>query len=628
MKNIKNILGMGAFMLLSSWAVSSCTEKSDWDIDPSYSRPFGTDENGISVETDDRVARAVVSWSSTQNTDYYLIEVSPNEMTEDTPMGAEENESLVFGNDPANRITRSPFTMEGLAVNTTYYLRIKSISGEKESRWVNAKKTFESVKEETILNIPSVEDLPEGEGKVRMTWEAGLAVDYFEIVETGATEATTRDISATEAAAGEAWIENLKQFTEYTITIYNGNAMRGSRTVTIPGLEIESTITDITDNSAVFAWETSVNVDEYACILSKEGVPESGTKLSAEEIAAHKVTITGLNSSTEYTAYAFANGSICSRITFTTKKGKPTDYDVTMSLAEAESNWESLSGKVLITIDGDATFEKKTIPANVTRIMFWGEGTTKPKFTYGSEFNFGGQCEEIEFYNLNIISNANNILVNHNSNDGSADILKFTSCTLKNQRGIIRIRSNAKSTMDIQIDDCIIEDLGNYTASGSGIYGIIDTSGSKVLQTCSFSMTRTTFSPSTNEFATGPVIRFLETQTVDATIDQCTFYNCVSGQTLFRALNLTTLNISNVLFSGSGLKILNKSTEQPSVTRGSNVHVASDCNLSNTWKDLTINEIPMTTSQIFTNTGVDELNLVYGADIPDQYKVGDPRWNK
>lgn len=48
MKNIKNILGMGAFMLLTSLAVSSCTEKSDWDIDSSYSRPFGTDENGIS----------------------------------------------------------------------------------------------------------------------------------------------------------------------------------------------------------------------------------------------------------------------------------------------------------------------------------------------------------------------------------------------------------------------------------------------------------------------------------------------------------------------------------------------------------------------------------------------------
>ncbi len=71
-------------MLLASLAVSSCTEKSDWDIDSSYSRPFGTDENGISVETDSKVARAVVTWSSTSNTDYYIIEISPNEMTDET----------------------------------------------------------------------------------------------------------------------------------------------------------------------------------------------------------------------------------------------------------------------------------------------------------------------------------------------------------------------------------------------------------------------------------------------------------------------------------------------------------------------------------------------------------------
>ena len=66
--------------------------------------------------------------------------------------------------------------------------------------------------------IPTTEDLPEGQGKVRMSWEAGLAVDHFEIMETGATEATSRVISSTEAAAGEAWVENLKSFTEYTIT--------------------------------------------------------------------------------------------------------------------------------------------------------------------------------------------------------------------------------------------------------------------------------------------------------------------------------------------------------------------------------------------------------------------------
>ena len=84
-----------------------------------------------------------------------------------------------------------------------------------------------SVKEEAILNIPTTEDLPEGQGKVRMSWEAGLAVDHFEIMETGATEATSRVISSTEAAAGEAWVENLKSFTDgrFNFQTRNGNSL-------------------------------------------------------------------------------------------------------------------------------------------------------------------------------------------------------------------------------------------------------------------------------------------------------------------------------------------------------------------------------------------------------------------
>lgn len=139
-------------------------------------------------------------------------------------------------------------------------------------------------------------------------------------------------------------------------------------------MEIESTISDITANSAVFSWEETVDVDEYVCVLSTEGVPESGTQLSPADIAAHKVTITGLASSTEYTAYAFANGSICSRITFTTKKGKPTGY-TEMTWEDALANWDNLSGKVLINVSGTEGFaqEKESIAAGVTHLIFWGD---------------------------------------------------------------------------------------------------------------------------------------------------------------------------------------------------------------------------------------------------------------
>ena len=627
MKNIKNILGTGAFMLLASLAVSSCTEKSDWDIDSSYSRPFGTDENGIGVETDNKVARATVTWSSTPSTDYYLIEISPNEMTDETPMGSDENDSQVYGNDPANRITKSPYTIDDLTANTTYYLRIKSVSGEKESRWVNYKKTFSSVKEEAILNIPSSEDLPQGQGKVRMSWEAGLAVDHFEIVATGSTDVTSRDISSAEVAAGEAWVENLKSFTEYTISIYNGNTLRGSQTVTIPGLEIESTISDITANSAVFSWEETVDVDEYACVPSTEGVPELGTKLSAEDIAAHKVTITDLASSTEYTAYAFANGSICSRITFTTKKGKPTDY-TQMTWEDALTNWDNLSGKVLINVSGTEGFaqEKETIAAAVTHLIFWGDSQDgQVNMTMKKGIGSTGTCERVEFHNLNITDEGKTTLIYQNNASASIKEVEVSSCTFTNVRGIVRLNAIASTAMSITIDDCIIKELGSQN-SGSNHYGILQSSG-VTLSNISLMISNTTFINATYNTAS-QYVRPKSGQTGTLTIKDCTFYNMLATDALFRDTKGLAMTVYNTLFAKGGVKPFYNTGSIATTLNISGLYRTSEFafgTASTDWgKDYTT--LSLTSDQLFPNGASGD--LTFGTDVPEEYRVGDPRWNK
>ena len=596
MKNIKNILGMGAFMLLASLAVSSCTEKSDWDIDSSYSRPFGTDENGISVETDSKVARAVVTWSSTSNTDYYIIEISPNEMTDETPMGSEENGNIVYGNDPANRIKQSPYTMDNLAVNTTYYMRIKSISGEKESRWVNYKKTFASVKEEAILNIPTTEDLPEGQGKVRMS----------------------------EAAAGEAWVENLKSFTEYTITIYNGNNPRGSQTVTIPGLEIESTISDITANSAVFSWEETVDVDEYACVLSTEGVPESGTQLSPADIAAHKVTITGLASSTEYTAYAFANGSICSRITFTTKKGKPTGY-TEMTWEDALANWDNLSGKILINVSGTEGFaqEKESIAAGVTHLIFWGDSQDgQVNMTIKKGVGASGICDKVEFHNLNITDEGNTTLIYQNGASGCIKEIEVTSCTITNIRGIVRMNASTSNAMSVTIDDCIIKGLGR--AATSNHYGLL-LSDKVTLTTLNLAVSNTSVIVAKGASAS-QFIRHKSGQTGTITIKDCTFYDMSASDAFCRDTKDMTITISNTLFAKGGVKPFYNTSSVATTLNVNGLYKASDFAFGATdWgKDYT--SLPLTSDQLFPNGSSED--LTFGADVPEEYRVGDQRWNK
>lgn len=610
-------------MLLTSLAVFSCTEKSDWDVDSSYSRPFGTDENGISLESDPAVARAVITWSTSSSADYYVIEVSPNAFTDETPMGEEGNGSLVFGTDPANRIKQSPYTMNDLNVNTTYYLRIKSFTGEKESRWVNYKKTFKTVDKESILNVPTAEDLPEGEGKVRMSWEGGLAVTHFEILETGATEATKRNISQTEVALGTAWIENLKSFSEYTITIYNGTNLRGTQTVTIPGLEIDSEITNITDHSAVFSWETRVNVDEYACVLSTEGVPASGTKLSPSEIAAHKVTITGLASSTEYTAYAFANGSICSRLTFTTKKGKPAGY-TEMSWEDAMSNWDNLTGNVLVNLSGAGLkLEKETVAASVKNLIFWGDNQEEQvDLEIAKGLGAAGICEKIEFHNLNVTDTGNTTLIYQNNAQGCVKLFEVSSSTLNNIRGVVRMNASTSDAMTVKIDDCVINGLGSKASSNH--YGLL-LSDKVTLSAANLVVTNTSLIGAKGTTAS-QFIRTKSDQTGTVTIKDCTFYDMSSNDALFRDTKSLDVTVSNTLFVKGGVRPFYNTGSVSANLNVAGLYKSSDFAFAATDWGKTYIDIPLTSDQLFPQGASGD--LTFGASVPAEYRMGDQRWNK
>lgn len=398
MKNIRNILAKGVFMLLVSLLAMACTEKSDWGIDASYSRPFGTNEDGINVTKDEKVARVTVTWDAMPGVEYYILEISKNELTDEIPMGSEENGNLVYGNTVENRILKAPFLIDNLEAGAEYYLRIKSVANGKESYWAYLDEPFKTVTEEDVLNVPAEEDLPVASGKVRMSWEAGLTVTHFEIV--GGAAPIERAITAEEAAAGEAWIEGLKIFTAYTISIYNNETLRGSQEVVVPGLEIESTVDEITANTARFSWDNTVDVDQYICQPSSAPTPDDATgavSLSVSEVNEHAVIIPNLEPSTEYTVYAFYNGAICARATFTTKKGKPVGYTEYNGVEALIADWDNLSGNILVTISADADLSNKSeIPAAVTNIVFWGEGATQPKLAVKNMQTLGA-IDKIEF---------------------------------------------------------------------------------------------------------------------------------------------------------------------------------------------------------------------------------------
>ena len=84
-------------MLLVSLLAMACTEKSDWGIDASYSRPFGTNEDGINVTKDEKVARVTVTWDAMPGVEYYILEISKNELTDEIPMDRKRTVILFMG---------------------------------------------------------------------------------------------------------------------------------------------------------------------------------------------------------------------------------------------------------------------------------------------------------------------------------------------------------------------------------------------------------------------------------------------------------------------------------------------------------------------------------------------------
>ena len=131
MKTMNKILGM-ALLSLSLVPFASCTDDNDWDVDSSHDRLFGVNREDLTLSEGDTWVE--VSFTGMRGTEYYIIEVSTDSLTDEMGMGASPN-SIVYGEDMS--ITASPDTIRGLTGETKYYLRMKAMSSQTpESRWV------------------------------------------------------------------------------------------------------------------------------------------------------------------------------------------------------------------------------------------------------------------------------------------------------------------------------------------------------------------------------------------------------------------------------------------------------------------------------------------------------------
>lgn len=228
MKHIINKIVAGAFMLLTTTGIISCTDINEWETDSQYDRLFSPGSFSVSATT----TTAEVTWKATSGSNYYIIEVSTDSLYGKTEECREN--SIVYGTN--KDIKKSPYTLEDLNSNTKYYIRIMGCSETKgNSHWNYLEKFSFQTKSENIFETVGSKD--KGEDFITLRWDATLAVTHLEyaqvtgIDENGNSilgEIKTIDLSNAE---GSVKITELQASTSYQFTIYNGTHPRGTRVV-------------------------------------------------------------------------------------------------------------------------------------------------------------------------------------------------------------------------------------------------------------------------------------------------------------------------------------------------------------------------------------------------------------
>lgn len=437
MKTIRKIFSytMGLAVALCA---AACADENDWDVDSSFDRLFGVANDALDVNEGDTWAEVV--FEGFRGTEYFVIEVSTDSLTDEMEMGASPN-SIVYGEDQS--ITASPDTIRGLLGETKYFIRIKACSATTpDSKWVyfdngDGGTSFTTLAEQ-IFNTPTAADM--SDEYINLTWTPGAEVTHITVTTPDGTPVMDDIILSDEAIAnGEYKVENLTQLTTYVFTIYNGEKKRGQL--------------ELTTAASMPDADYQTTVSETATVLSQEIIDQA-----SEEALARP----GID---------------------------PTNYSVTIGIPAG------------MTLDVHGTDEDTgddtsiTIPDGMSVTFFGLAGGEAPTLNATKSIDIGGTHAYIRFNNLKFTDGGCQYLINQSKAATVAE-LTFDGCWLTDfVRSFVRLQGadNAKTIQNLNVNNCVV----NNVAQGYSMFLWKDNNG--VVN--NLNVTNSTFDVFTRSFA-------------------------------------------------------------------------------------------------------------------------------
>ena len=437
MKTIRKIFSytMGLAVALCA---AACADENDWDVDSSFDRLFGVANDALDVNEGDTWAEVV--FEGFRGTEYFVIEVSTDSLTDEMEMGASPN-SIVYGEDQS--ITASPDTIRGLLGETKYFIRIKACSATTpDSKWVyfdngDGGTSFTTLAEQ-IFNTPTAADM--SDEYINLTWTPGAEVTHITVTTPDGTPVMDDIILSDEAIAnGEYKVENLTQLTTYVFTIYNGEKKRGQL--------------ELTTAASMPDADYQTTVPATVTVLSQEIIDQASEEALAKP---------GID---------------------------PTSYSVTIGIPAG------------MTLDVHGTDEDTgddtsiTIPDGMSVTFFGLAGGEAPTLNATKSIDIGGTHAYIRFNNVSFTDGGCQYLINQSKAATVAE-LTFEGCRLTDfERSFVRLQGadNAKTIQNLNVNNCVV----NNVAQGYSMFLWKDNNG--VVN--NLNVTNSTFDVFTRSFA-------------------------------------------------------------------------------------------------------------------------------
>lgn len=397
--------------------------------------------------------------------------------------------------------------------------------------------------------------------------------------------------------------------------------------------QILNAVSNVTENSATVTWEEESDVTHIILTSVSDGVKKQ-IDLSASNVTENRLDLSDLKDNSFYTVEIYNGDRKKGTKEFTTAQkvsGDGTRYTLTGN----EDIVDFLNGvadeEVVLVIPATANYELTetwTLPAHIKSLTLWGlsgAGGEQAAIKLKSiALDNAASSFKIWIHNMKLTgTDAGNDYI-LNDNPSAARVIpefKIDNSILTSFRGVFRMRG-ALNVERIEVDNCIISNLGTST---NGSYGIVavDDAASKAGDIV---LTNNTVYNNVN----GNLI-VMKSKVSSLNILSCTFYDILATDRYIvnfsNAANVPAIfAIKNCLFGASNASISTRATN-PKITTTfvADSYKTNDYTVASGYPLTGVSDYNNSSTTLFTDPANGDFTIK-DLSIGDGKKPGDPCW--